>query len=468
MPSSDEIESTGTEERLPIKEKYIQTFLEGEVPKTVLKMRERNVKSDEEIKSVEDRVKTLQAFIKERSLEPMMRAVCTRTAFQIPGDDRIRVSLDTDVAMIREDSLDTDRPCRDPDDWHRHDIDNQKMSFPFKAIRKGEVTRFPYALLEIKILLSSSSRSKEWISDLMTSHLVYEAPRFSKFLHGVSVLFEDNVNSFPFWLSDLDKDIRKDPRAAWEDEQKRLKKRSEDEFAIGSFNPASPGKIPGSHSSRNKDDAGKKFGKKQRTLSESSVRGVLASSSQPRRDYEEIREEVDSDEDSEDGFNQSPPFKKKSMGNFRSMIPGFRRGMRQRRQSVLLPPGVKKPSSYIKNAGPVQVEAKVWLANQRTFIKWQHICVLLATLSLALYNAAGKHNTLAQVIGIVFTAISVFAGIWGWWMYMQRSKWITERSGKDFDNPIGPVVVCVTMIVALILNFAFKVSTNTFTSTLWQ
>jgi len=39
---------------------------------------------------------------------------------------------------------------------------------------------------------------------------------------------------------------------------------------------------------------------------------------------------------------------------------------------------------------------------------------------------------------------------------MWRSKLITERSGKDFDNAIGPFVVAIGLACALILNFAFK------------
>ena len=34
---------------------------------------------------------------------------------------------------------------------------------------------------------------------------------------------------------------------------------------------------------------------------------------------------------------------------------------------------------------------------------------------------------------------------------------IEQRSGKDFDNIIGPIVVCVGLVVALCLNFGFKV-----------
>ena len=34
---------------------------------------------------------------------------------------------------------------------------------------------------------------------------------------------------------------------------------------------------------------------------------------------------------------------------------------------------------------------------------------------------------------------------------------IEQRSGKDFDNMVGPVVVCIGLVVALCLNFGFKV-----------
>jgi uncharacterized membrane protein YidH (DUF202 family) len=108
------------------------------------------------------------------------------------------------------------------------------------------------------------------------------------------------------------------------------------------------------------------------------------------------------------------------------------------------------------HSGPVQVEAKVWLANQRTFLKWQHVSVLLASLSLGLYNAAGKHNYIAQWLAVVYTAIAIFAAGWGYTMYMWRSRLIRERSGKDFDNVLGPVVVCIALAVALAVNFAFQ------------
>lgn len=35
---------------------------------------------------------------------------------------------------------------------------------------------------------------------------------------------------------------------------------------------------------------------------------------------------------------------------------------------------------------------------------------------------------------------------------------IEERSGKDFDNIYGPIVVCLALIIALCLNFGLQVS----------
>ncbi|KAK5133358.1 hypothetical protein LTR08_007792 [Meristemomyces frigidus] len=121
-----------------------------------------------------------------------------------------------------------------------------------------------------------------------------------------------------------------------------------------------------------------------------------------------------------------------------------------------LPPGVTKPQHWLKDAGPVKVEAKVWLANQRTFVKWQHVSVLLASLSLGLYNAAGVDNRVARALAVVYTIVACLAAGWGYGVYLWRANMIRGRSGKDFDAILGPVVVCVGLIVALVLNFAFK------------
>jgi len=452
------------EQRFSIKEKYVQPFIDGKykMEKSIQKLENRAGEDTEQVDALKKSVNDIQSFIKDNNLQPVLRANYTRTAFQIPGDDRVRISVDTNLALIREDALDADRPCREPDDWHRRDIDGGAMEYPFKAVRKGEINRFPFALLEIK---TKGMKRYEWIDDLMDSHLVRPAPRFSKFVHGVAMLFEDNVNTFPFWLSDVDTDIRREPQEAFEQEQERKLKAAEDDFAVGSLFGARAS--PSYRASISSPVGSPANGARAASYS---ARKASAPKASPLVELDENdnsngnkangngNEEADSDEEGA----VATTFENTSSGGLGSLFPSFSGSKyaqsRRAPRKVKLPPGIRHPGIWIKDQGPVRVEAKVWLANQRTFIKWQHVSVLLASLSLGLYNAAGETNNVARGLAVVYTAVAVFALAWGWGMYHYRARLIRERSGKDFDNVWGPVVVCVGLIFALILNFVFKVS----------
>lgn len=447
--------------RFPIKGKYVQAFLEDNyhMEKSIDKMENRVNKNQKDVDHFKKAVTDIQSFIQEQKLQPVLRANYTRTAFQIPGDDRIRISLDTNLALIREDALDLDRPCRDPDDWHRRDIDNGNMEFPFKTIKKGEIQKFPYALLEIKI---KGMKKYEWVDDLVHSHLVKESPRFSKFVHGVAKLFEDNVNTFPFWLSEVDNDIRKEPEKAFDDEQVAKRKAAEDDFAVGSLfgaraspsyraSIASPVGSP--VATRSAPKSASMAAHTQQVVKPPVVGSHLSHVSyrSQQENGGRTNEEPDSDEDDHPSFGKG--------GRFASLFPSFSTSKyaRKQRSKIQLPPGIRDPGVWIKDQGPVRVEAKVWLANQRTFIKWQHVSVLLASLSLGLYNAAGEGNNIARALAVVYTCVAAFTLAWGYGMYMYRMKLIRERSPKDFDAITGPLVVCVGLAVALCLNFGFKV-----------
>ncbi|KAL5117081.1 Phosphate metabolism transcription protein [Pleosporales sp. CAS-2024a] len=434
------------EVRFPIKAKYVQPFLQDKyhMEKSIEKMEYRPNKNQENVDQFKKAVTEIQAFVKDQKLQPVLRANYTRTAFQIPGDDRIRISLDTNLALIREDALDMNRPCRDPDDWHRRDIDNGHMDFPFKSIKKGEIHNFPYALLEIKV---QGTKRYEWIDDLSNSHLVKESPRFSKFVQGVAKLFEDNVNTFPFWLSEVDNDIRKEPSTAFDQEQDRKRKAAEDDFAVGSlfgsraspsFRPsiASPAGTPAAARSVPKIAASSAAHSHPITRTPA-VGSHMSHISQAAQENGGGRtnEEIDDSED-EDG-----PRVGKSAG-LASLFPSFSTSKyaRKQRSKMQLPPGIRDPGIWIKDQGPVRVEAKVWLANQRTFIKWQHVSVLLASLSLGLYNAGGEGNNVARALAVVYTCVAAFTLAWGYGVYMYRMKLIEERSAKDFDAVTGPLV----------------------------
>ncbi|KAI1210343.1 SPX-domain-containing protein [Annulohypoxylon truncatum] len=431
------------EKKFHIKDKYIKQFIDGDykMEKTIQKM-ERQGQSAEAIESFKTTAGEIQDFIIKRRLEPILRANYTRTAFQKPSDDRVRISIDTDIAFIREDTLDRDRPCRDPQEWHRRDIDNGNMTFPFKNINQSEVSRFPYALLEIKLKEEGGRKRPRWVEDLMVSHLVHAAPRFSKFVHGVASLFEDYVNHLPLWLSDLETDIRKDPQTAHDEEEQRKAQQAEDAMVVGSFLGGGAAAKMGSYKPATSSPVGKSY------LSERAARDARdAKASLPPT---AVNKDVEPGE--EEGTTQQ-----RSYGTLSSVFPGFSlsRYSRAKRQRAQLPEGVTKPEVWLKNAGPLQVEPKVWLANERTFLKWQHICILLGSLAISLYTAAGE-NFLAECMGIAYIVIAIMAGVWGYTMLHKRRDMIMERSGKDFDNMIGPLAVSAALMLALILNFVFS------------
>lgn len=439
------------EKRFPVKEKYVQPFIKGEysMEKSVQKM-ERQGQPEARVNTFKSTVKDIQAFIREHDLQPVLRANYTRTAFQKPLDDKVRISIDTNVAFIREDAFDPDRPCRDPDSWHRADIDNSNMVYPFPNVNRGEISLFPYAILEIKVREDGANKKQpKWIEDLMASHLVHKAPGFSKFVHGVAALFEDHVNNLPFWISEVETDIRKDPQAAFDEEEQRKATRAENDLIVGSLlGTPKPG---ASYKAAVSSPLGKSFMQERLAAEEEGDRKRSDAGKGKGREPE------DNELPSTQGAGGRSGY-----GTLSSMLPSFSisryaQSRRERQEEARLPPGVTEPKQLIKDSGPLQVEPKVWLANERTFLKWQHIAILLGGLAVGLYTAAGG-DFLAELMGTAYVAIAVFAGLWGYYMHSTRRAMIVARSGKDFDNIVGPMIVSVALMIALVLNFVFKAS----------
>lgn len=96
-----------------------------------------------------------------------MRSFYNRTAFQLPGDARVRISLDTELAMVREDDFDG-KPRAKPN-WRRTDIG---IDHPFNQIDAADKELFKYAVLEVKLQTQMGQEPPQWIKDLIASHLV--------------------------------------------------------------------------------------------------------------------------------------------------------------------------------------------------------------------------------------------------------------------------------------------------------
>jgi VTC domain len=192
--------------RFALKEKYVNDFLAGKYTTNQVfeKMRKDGKKSEKEINDLEQLAKEIQYRVIDRKLVPVARSFYHRTAFQLPGDARVRISLDTELTMVREDNLDGRQ--RSGKNWRRMDIG---VDFPFDQLPAEDVERFPYAVLEVKLQTQAGQQPPEWIRELTASHLVEAVPKFSKFIHGSAVLFPNRIDLLPFWMPQMSVDIRK-------------------------------------------------------------------------------------------------------------------------------------------------------------------------------------------------------------------------------------------------------------------
>ena len=122
----------------------------------------------------------------------MVRTQYMRTLFQIPFEPTVRIKLDTNICMIKE----------NPEDGPSCTISGRWYRDPSVPIHRTEITRFPHAVLELNLALESGETTPEWVQELVESGLLTEIDRFSKHIHGTATLFPDAVQALPYWVDD--------------------------------------------------------------------------------------------------------------------------------------------------------------------------------------------------------------------------------------------------------------------------
>ena len=177
-------------ERFIIREKEVKDIMNDtyDIKSAKATMIEKG-SSQEEVEDWEILVREILQAIQAKQLVPTMRTQYMRTAFQIPFDATVRVSLDTNLCMISERGYD----LQGGKQWHRD---------PDKPITETDIIRFPHAILEVKLQLNEGDPTPEWVTELLSSGMLYEVHKFSKFIHGCAALLHEDVQSVPYWVDD--------------------------------------------------------------------------------------------------------------------------------------------------------------------------------------------------------------------------------------------------------------------------
>ncbi|EJT75410.1 vacuolar transporter chaperone 4 [Gaeumannomyces tritici R3-111a-1] len=468
--------------RFSIKEKNVNAYMKGELLPTAIfeKARREGKKSLKAIAEDERLAAEVQYSVLKKGYKPVCRSFYNRTAFQLPADARVRISLDTELCMVREDNLDGKQ--RTGDNWRRTDIG---IDYPFSQLPPKDIERFPYAVLEVKLQTQMGQEPPEWVRQLISSHLVESVPKFSKFIHGTACLFPSRINLLPFWLPQMDVDIRK-PRThnfgirrpgpqsigtgTSEDEEDDLDSDEEEEAENGGAARAK--------------GSGNQNGESSTQAAANGRRAGLDAEDQTTEQPEVDEDYPVYDSDLEDDDTRLDEARRVGGWDYYSTLlsvygaaagrgaltvlkyvvprPRGTQVPRSERNQMLFGSGETHMKRFKAPKGkkihvPVRVEPKVFFAAERTFLGWLEYSIYVGTIATTLLNFGDKPNGAAFVAAGAFTLLAVLCLLYSVVIYLHRSRAIrTRRASAKYYDKWGPSALCISLFVAVVLNLGFE------------
>ncbi|KAL2217731.1 vacuolar transporter chaperone 4 [Thermoascus aurantiacus ATCC 26904] len=489
--------------RFPMKEKHVNAFLSGKITVERLfeKMRKEGKKSEAEIAHWEQLAREIQYRVISRKLVPVTRTFYHRTAFQLPGDARVRISLDTELTMIREDNIGRRRAG---DNWRRMDIG---IDHPFSQLPPEDVVRFPYAVLEVKLQTQAGQEPPQWIRDLTASHLVEAVPKFSKFIHGTATLFPDKINLLPFWMPQMDVDIRKPPTRPF-----GIQRPPQSSSLTTSDGPLDEDETEEEEGQDSESDGARR--RRRRIPSDSRVQpvdegGDATAHGGMQQDNAvfletdgnalDIEERIaaqplplpgdedyplyDSDDETEDPAALEEArriggwYYRKQLAKYyarqagKHIVEGLKAAIPRPRPTQMPPEapngiaimgrGGRTVKRFVAPPGkriyvPVRVEPKVYFAAERTFLAWLEFSIILGSIAATLLNFGRDAVTLTA--SWAFTVLAVLALLYSLVLYIWRVDKIRKRRDvkRVYHEKWGPTLLCIGLVVAVAFNFALR------------
>lgn len=418
--------------RFSLKEKNVNSFLAGELTakQAFEKARREGKKLNKEIDNLEGLAREVQYRVLKEKYRPVMRSFYNRTAFQLPGDARVRISLDTELTMVREDNF--DGFDRTGGNWRRTDIG---VDYPFPQLAEKDACRFPYAVLEVKLQTQLGQEPPVWVRELVSSHLVEAVPKFSKFIHGGATLLTDYVTLLPYWFPQMDVDIRK-PKA-------------QQEYGIQRANANNT-------MLRTSSLGGE--------LDEEELAGddYFGGSVRFSNDVNPLEEDL---EDTQPLLVPSAYHLRPNESIFARMYAQFLHVFNDDRTFT-----IKEGSNFDINTTfasklprgkkicvPVRIEPKVYFATERTFLSWLSIGITLGFTATTLLNY-GLKTALTASLGFFICALLAIG--YATYNYVWRVVMVREKAAVSYADTLGPNMICACIFAATFVTFMFRVMEN--------
>lgn len=107
---------------------------------------------------------------------------------------------------------------------------------------------------------------------------------------------------------------------------------------------------------------------------------------------------------------------------------------------------------------PVRIEPKTFFALERTYLSWMHMAITLGGVTSALvgYSYTEDPNVeglvsqkTVQTIVLSLLPIAIIMVLYASYIHYMRSRFLEKKQYGFFDDRLGPVVLCVMIMVAL-------------------
>ncbi|KAL3605632.1 vacuolar transporter chaperone [Fusarium poae] len=467
--------------RFSMKEKNVNAYMRGELlPAAIFERARREGKRPEKAIAEDERLASeVQYSVLKKGYRPVCRSFYNRTAFQLPADARVRISLDTELTMVREDNLDGRIRCGD--NWRRMDIG---IDYPFSQLPAEDVERFPYAVLEVKLQTQAGQEPPEWVRQLISSHLVEAVPKFSKFIHGTATLFPDRIDLLPFWMPQMDVDIRKPVTHDFGIRRPGLSgttNTSDDDEDLDSDDDEieGSGRNGTNGTNGNNGESSAQGASRRRGLPAADVEGQIT-------DLPDVDDLYDSDEEYDENYELEVAKREGGWRYYSTLLSTKGRHFGQAlgrhtltalKAAIPAPRSTEVPRSdrlqgvfgqdIIQNKKfkappgkkiyvPVRVEPKVYFAAERTFLGWLEFSIYVGTIAVTLLNF-GSHPTPTHFwVAGVFTLLAILSLCYSVFTYLYRSQGIRSRKVVKFYDRWGPSALCGALFIGVALNFVFE------------
>ncbi|PWN25061.1 putative VTC1-protein controls Sec18p/NSF-dependent priming of snares and [Jaminaea rosea] len=102
---------------------------------------------------------------------------------------------------------------------------------------------------------------------------------------------------------------------------------------------------------------------------------------------------------------------------------------------------------------PVRVEPKVFFANERTFLSWLNFTVTLSALAAGLLNFG---DNVGRISAAMFSFVAMAIMVYALATYHWRAAAIRNRGSGPYDDRLGPTMLSVMLLVAVLVNFILR------------